>query len=151
MEMSLTVPTATSVRDLPAKLLEVNRGVINGHLGRTRGRKVSFTHIIGYAIVRAIADHHPDMAVSFDRDEDGKPQLTRHSSIGIGLAIDVERRGERTLMVPVIKGAESMNFREFVDAYNDLVKRTMDNKLQLEDLQGALVSLTNPGTIGTVL
>ena len=151
MEMSLTVPTATSVRDLPAKLLEVNRGVINGHLGRTRGRKVSFTHIIGYAIVRAIADHHPDMAVSFDRDEDGKPQLTRHSSIGIGLAIDVERRGERTLMVPVIKGAESMNFREFVDAYNDLVKRTMDNTLQLEDLQGALVSLTNPGTIGTVL
>ncbi|MEZ5371912.1 MAG: multifunctional oxoglutarate decarboxylase/oxoglutarate dehydrogenase thiamine pyrophosphate-binding subunit/dihydrolipoyllysine-residue succinyltransferase subunit [Microthrixaceae bacterium] len=151
MEASLAVPTATSVRDLPAKLLEVNRGVINGHLGRTRGGKVSFTHIIGYAIVRAIADHHPDMAVTFSRDDDGKPQSTHHSSIGLGLAIDVERRGERVLMVPVIKGAESMDFKEFVDAYNDVVDRTMDNKLKVEDFQGALVSLTNPGTIGTVL
>ena len=151
MEASLGVPTATSVRDVPAKLLEVNRGVINGHLGRTRGGKVSFTHIIGYAIVRAIADHHPDMAVTFSRDDDGKPQVTRHSEIGMGLAIDVERRGERLLMVPVIKGAQSMNFREFVDAYGDVVDRTMANKLTVDDFQGALVSLTNPGTIGTVL
>jgi 2-oxoglutarate decarboxylase len=63
----------------------------------------------------------------------------------------VERRGERLLMVPVIKGAQSMNFREFVDAYGDVVDRTMANKLTVDDFQGALVSLTNPGTIGTVL
>ena len=54
------VPTATSFREVPAKLLEVNRRIINGYLGRTRGGKVSFTHLIGYAIVRAVADTVPE-------------------------------------------------------------------------------------------
>src|SRR3954454_13580895 len=75
MEASLGVPTATSFREVPAKLLEVNRKVINGYLGRTRGGKVSFTHIIGYAVVRAVADTVPNMNSSFGTDADGKPVL----------------------------------------------------------------------------
>src|ERR1700689_1765183 len=48
MEASLAVPTATSVRTVPARLLEVNRLILNNQLARTTGAKVSFTHIIGY-------------------------------------------------------------------------------------------------------
>ena len=57
MDASLQVPTATSVRAVPAKLLSDNRIVINNHLARGRGGKVSFTHLIGYALVRAVAAH----------------------------------------------------------------------------------------------
>ena len=73
MEASLGVPTATSFREVPAKLLEVNRRVINGYLGRTQGGKISFTHLIGYAVVRAIADEVPAMNASYV-EADGKPR-----------------------------------------------------------------------------
>ncbi len=92
MERSLDVPTATSYREVAAKLLEINRSVINGHLGRTRGGKVSFTHIIGYAIVRAIADHLPRMNSSFIEGPDGEPRLLRPDHVTLGLAIDIEKR-----------------------------------------------------------
>src|SRR5262245_53900532 len=112
METSLRVPTATSFRDIPAKLLEVNRKVINGYLGRTRGGKVSFTHIIGFAIVRAIAERVPAMGSTFLTDDGGKPRVDRHEHIGLGIAVDVERSdGSRTLLVPVIRDADTLDFR----------------------------------------
>ena len=91
MELSLDVPTATSFRDVPARLLEVNRKIVNGHLGRTRGGKISFTHIIGYAIVRAIADSMPAMNNGFFEGEDGKPNIVRRPNVGLGIAIDIEK------------------------------------------------------------
>ena len=104
MEASLEVPTATSFRQVPAKLLEVNRKIINGHLGRKLSGKVSFTHLIGYAVVRAIADSMPAMNNTYTTDDDGKPVLVKNPHVGLGIAIDLEKAdGSRTLMVPSIK------------------------------------------------
>ena len=149
MTASLEVPTATSFREIPAKLLEVNRSIINGYLGRTRGGKVSFTHLIGYAVVRAIADAVPAMNATFS-DEDG-PRVRRHDEVNLGIAVDLENPdGTRSLMVPVIRHADRLDFREFVGAYEDLIRRVRSKKLTADDLAGATVSLTNPGTLGTV-
>jgi 2-oxoglutarate dehydrogenase E1 component len=150
MEASLTVPTATSFRQVPAKLLEVNRRVINGYLGRTRGGKISFTHIIGFAVVRAIHDTVPVMNASYVEDADGKPRVVRHEHLGLGIAVDLEKSdGSRTLLVPVVKEADTLNFRGFWGAYEELIRKVRSNKLSPDDFSGATVSLTNPGTIGT--
>jgi multifunctional 2-oxoglutarate metabolism enzyme len=150
MEASLGVPTATSFRDVPAKLLEVNRRVINGYLGRTRGGKVSFTHIIGYAIVRAIAEKVPVMSSTFLKGPDGKPRVVRHEHVGLGLAVDVEKAdGSRSLLVPVIRDADTMDFRAFWGTYEEIIRKVRSNKLTVDDFAGATVTLTNPGTIGT--
>jgi 2-oxoglutarate decarboxylase len=151
MEASLAVPTATSFREVPAKLLEVNRKVINGYLGRTRGGKVSFTHIIGYAVVRAIADAVPVMNSAYAEGPDGKPRVVRHDHIGLGIAVDLEKSdGSRSLMVPCIKDADTLDFAQFHASYEDLIRKVRSNKLSPDDFSGVTVSLTNPGTIGTV-
>ena len=151
MEASLDVPTATSFRDIPARLLEVNRKIVNGHLGRTRGGKVSFTHIIGYAVVRAITDFVPAMNNGYVESDDGKPNIIRREAVGLGIAIDVEKKdGSRTLMVPSIQNANTLDFAGFVDVYDDLVRRGRTGKLTLDDFSGVTVSLTNPGGIGTI-
>lgn len=150
MDESLSVPTATTVRAVPAKLLIDNRTEINNYLARTRGGKVSFTHIIGYALIRALANF-PSMNVSYGEDAKGKPAAIQHAHVNFGLAIDLPRPdGSRNLVVPNIKAAEKLSFVEFWDAYNDIVKRGREGKLGVEDFQGTTVSLTNPGGIGTV-
>ena len=151
MQASLEVPTATSVRRVPAKLLEVNRTAINDHLGRVRGGKVSFTHLIGFAIVQAMKAV-PVMNSVFVANADGKgnPGVLRSASINLGIAVDVGKAdGSRTLYVPVIKGAELLSFAEFVNAYEELIRKVRTNKLSPDDFAGATASLTNPGTIGT--
>lgn len=148
MESSLSVPTATSVRAVPAKLLIDNRTVINNHLSRSRGGKVSFTHLIGYAIVKALG-MLPEMNYALG-EQDGKPTLVKHEHINFGLAIDLQKPdGGRTLVVPNVKGAEKMSFSQFWNAYEELVRKARDNKLAIEDYQGTTISLTNPGGIGT--
>ena len=148
METSLTVPTATSVRQVPVKLLIDNRIVINNHLKRARGGKVSFTHLIGWALVKALKTL-PEMNASYD-ETDGKPTHVQPAHINLGLAIDMQKPdGTRQLLVPSIKAAETMTFADFWMAYEDIVRRARDNKLALPDFQGTTISLTNPGTIGT--
>ncbi|GAA4370453.1 multifunctional oxoglutarate decarboxylase/oxoglutarate dehydrogenase thiamine pyrophosphate-binding subunit/dihydrolipoyllysine-residue succinyltransferase subunit [Nocardioides caricicola] len=148
MDASLTVPTATSVRSVPVKLLWDNRTVINNHLARARGGKVSFTHLIGYALVKAVRSM-PEMNVGFEV-VDGKPNLVTPAHINLGLAIDVPKPdGSRQLLVPSIKAAESMDFAGFWTAYEEIVRKARDNKLTIEDFQGTTISLTNPGGIGT--
>jgi 2-oxoglutarate dehydrogenase E1 component len=149
MDASLSVPTATSVRTVPAKLMIDNRIVINNHLGRTRGGKVSFTHLIGWAMVRAIKSF-PSQNVFYD-EPDGVPSLVVPAHINLGLAIDVPKSdGTRALLVPGIKKTEQMSFADFIEAYEDVVARARANKLTAEDFAGNTVSLTNPGGIGTV-
>ncbi|MFC0096575.1 multifunctional oxoglutarate decarboxylase/oxoglutarate dehydrogenase thiamine pyrophosphate-binding subunit/dihydrolipoyllysine-residue succinyltransferase subunit [Micromonospora marina] len=149
MDASLAVPTATSVRAVPAKLLVDNRIVINNHLARGRGGKVSFTHLIGYALVRAVVEH-PEMNNSF-AEVDGKPAMVRPEHVNLGIAIDlVKPDGSRNLVVPSIKGCEQMDFRQFWQAYEDVVRRARRNELTMEDYSGTTISLTNPGGIGTV-
>ncbi|AWW42440.1 MULTISPECIES: multifunctional oxoglutarate decarboxylase/oxoglutarate dehydrogenase thiamine pyrophosphate-binding subunit/dihydrolipoyllysine-residue succinyltransferase subunit [Streptomyces] len=149
MNASLELPTATSVRAVPVKLLFDNRIVINNHLKRARGGKISFTHLIGYAMVQAIKAM-PSMNWSFGQ-KDGKPTLVKPPHINLGLAIDlVKPNGDRQLVVAAIKKAETLNFFEFWQAYEDIVRRARDNKLTMDDFTGVTVSLTNPGGLGTV-
>ncbi|UOR02692.1 multifunctional oxoglutarate decarboxylase/oxoglutarate dehydrogenase thiamine pyrophosphate-binding subunit/dihydrolipoyllysine-residue succinyltransferase subunit [Leucobacter allii] len=149
MDQSLTVPTATSVRTIPAKLMIDNRIVINNHLRRSRGGKVSFTHLIGWALIQTLKEF-PSQNVAY-AEADGKPSIVVPAHIGLGIAIDLPKPdGTRSLMVPSIKRAETLDFNEFLAEYEDLVKRARANKLGAGDFQGTTISLTNPGGIGTV-
>ncbi len=155
MTASLGVPTATSFRVVAARLLEVNRRILNNQLSRTGSAgKVSFTHIIGFAVVEALKAV-PALNSSFvepdHADPKSLPAVRRHEHLNLGIAVDVEKSdGSRTLMVPVIKTADTMDFRAFWSAYEDLIRKVRANKISADDLAGATVSLTNPGTIGTV-
>lgn len=149
MNASLELPTATSVRAVPVKLLFDNRIVINNHLKRARGGKISFTHLIGYAMVQALKAM-PAMNYSFAQ-KDGKPTLVKPEHVNLGLAIDlVKPNGDRQLVVAAIKKAETLNFFEFWQAYEDIVRRARNGKLGMDDFTGVTASLTNPGGIGTV-
>jgi multifunctional 2-oxoglutarate metabolism enzyme len=148
MQASLSVPTATSVRAVPAKLMADNRVVINNHLRRSRGGKVSFTHIVGYAIVRALHDH-PEMNNAF-AEVDAKPTLITPEHVNLGIAIDLAGKDKsRSLVVANIKAAETMDFATFWNAYEDIIRRARSGKLGADDFNGTTLSLTNPGTIGT--
>jgi 2-oxoglutarate dehydrogenase E1 component len=148
MTASLGVPTATSVRSIPAKLLIDNRIVINNHLGRGRGGKISFTHLIGFAVVKAL-QANPEMNYSY-AEADGKPVLVMPEHVNFGLAIDLRKDdGARQLLVPAIKNAETMDFRQFWMAYEELIRRARTGKLEVDDFAGVTISLTNPGTLGT--
>ena len=148
MEESLEIPTATTVRDMPVKLMWENRSMINDHLKRTRGGKISFTHIIGYAMVKAV-QLHPDMNVRYEL-KDGKPYVIQPEHINLGLAIDLPQKdGSRALVVAAIKECETKSFSEFVEAYEDIVTRSRKNKLTMDDFSGVTINLTNPGGIGT--
>ncbi|MEU8636917.1 multifunctional oxoglutarate decarboxylase/oxoglutarate dehydrogenase thiamine pyrophosphate-binding subunit/dihydrolipoyllysine-residue succinyltransferase subunit [Amycolatopsis sp. NPDC048633] len=148
MDASLSVPTATSVRAVPAKLMADNRIVINNHLKRTRGGKISFTHLIGYAMVRALKNY-PNMNRHYQLI-DGKPFAITPEHVNFGLAIDMKGKdNSRTLVVASVKGCEDMSFLQFWQAYEDIVKKARNNKLTADDFAGTTISLTNPGGIGT--
>ena len=148
MDESLEIPTATTVRDIPVKLMWENRAMINDHLKRTRGGKISFTHLLGYALVKAV-QIHPDMNVRYEI-QDGKPTVVQPEHVNLGLAIDLPQKdGSRALVVAAIKEAENKTFAEFIDAYQDIVDRSRKNKLTMDDFSGVTINLTNPGGIGT--
>ncbi|KUM32377.1 alpha-ketoglutarate decarboxylase [Arthrobacter sp. EpRS66] len=149
MDASLTVPTATTVRAVPAKVMIDNRIVINNHLKRARGGKISFTHLIGFAVIRALKQI-PSMNVTYDVI-DKKPTAIQPAHVNFGIAIDMPKPdGTRMLAVPNVKAAETLSFNEFWATYEDLIKRARGNKLTADDYAGTTVSLTNPGGIGTV-
>ncbi|HWZ28966.1 MAG TPA: 2-oxo acid dehydrogenase subunit E2, partial [Gemmatimonadales bacterium] len=148
MTESLSVPTATSFRDIAVDVLDARRKTLNGQLA-ARNRKVSFTHLIGWAIVQA-AREFPVMTHSFHEYE-GKPHRVDPQGVSLGLAVDVEKKdGTRALVVPVIKHAGQMDFATFYATYESLVERARTNKLLPDDFAGGSITLTNPGTIGTV-
>ncbi|MFN8015281.1 MAG: multifunctional oxoglutarate decarboxylase/oxoglutarate dehydrogenase thiamine pyrophosphate-binding subunit/dihydrolipoyllysine-residue succinyltransferase subunit [Acidimicrobiia bacterium] len=150
MENSLSVPTATSVRAVPAKLMEVNRTIINNSLARHGGGKISFTHLIAFAVARAV-EKIPAMNVGYGVDENNKPQIVNHTSLNLGLAVDIKKPdGSRTLMVPGIKNANHMTFAQFLSAYEELISKVRSNKLTMDDFSGITATVTNPGMIGTV-
>ncbi len=149
MESSLSVPTATSQRRIPVKLLDENRRIINKYLAENDRGKASYTHLIAWAILRAL-DEYPQLNDGYEV-VDGKPARLRRESVNLGVAIDLEKKdGTRSLLVPNIKNANKLRFSEFLQAYDSVVKRAREGKLQLADFQGTTISLTNPGTIGTV-
>ncbi|MEW5797902.1 MAG: multifunctional oxoglutarate decarboxylase/oxoglutarate dehydrogenase thiamine pyrophosphate-binding subunit/dihydrolipoyllysine-residue succinyltransferase subunit [Bacteroidota bacterium] len=149
MEASLSLPTATSLRVIPVKVLDENRSLLNKYLAsRSRG-KVSYTHIVAWAIVKALKKY-PNINASFARVE-GQAYKDEKLQINIGIAVDTTRKdGTRTLLVPNIKNANAMNFAEFVDAYDSIIDKARRSALDPGDFQGTSISLTNPGTVGTV-
>jgi multifunctional 2-oxoglutarate metabolism enzyme len=147
MEASLEVPTATSVRSIPAKLLEENRRTINRYLAATKGGKVSFTHIIGWAILKAL-EARPAMKAHF-AEVNGKPHVVVPKHVNFGLAVDLERSGDRLLIVPNIKEADELDFSGFWNAYEALIHKVKTNSLKPDDYSGTTITLTNPGTVGT--
>jgi 2-oxoglutarate dehydrogenase E1 component len=150
MEQSLSIPTATSFRSVPVDVLDARRKELNGAVkaaGRTE--RISFTHLVAFALVRA-AHEQPVITNSFRRDESGAP-IRVEPGIHLGLAVDTERKdGSRSLVVPVIRDADSLDFARFRTKYEDLVARARENKLSADELQGASFTLTNPGGIGTI-
>ncbi len=183
MEASLKVPTATSVRHVPAKLLEMERAVINRHLSTSTGAKVSFTHIVAYAIVKGLMAI-PAMRSVYENvfgsgnfstvgsvtgkagvldtgiDTDiggaggagafGAARVAYHDHVNLGIAIDMKKAGgKRTLVVPVIRNADTLGFKGFLLAYEEFIRRASGGKLTVNDFQGATATITNPGTLGT--
>ena len=145
MDESRQIPTATSFRTITVTTLDGYRKQLKG-----AGHKVSFTHLIAFAIARAATEQMPVMATHF-AEVDGKPHVIDDGGVNLGIAVDVEKKGGgRTLMVPVIKDAGRLTFPQFLDAFGVLITKARENKLTADDLQGANVSLTNPGGIGTI-
>jgi multifunctional 2-oxoglutarate metabolism enzyme len=147
MNESRSIPTATSFRELAVDVLDAKRRALNAVL-KERGMKVSFTHLIAWAIVRS-AQEWPVMARHYE-EADGKPTVVEPGTINLGIAVDVERKGQRSLLVPVIKGADRLDFGSFHSYYEELITKTRENKLTADDFQGTNISLTNPGGLGTV-
>jgi 2-oxoglutarate dehydrogenase E1 component len=148
MDESREVPTATSFRTVAVDTLDAKRKALNGLL-KERGMKVSFTHLVAWAIVGA-AKEHPVMTRVFERRE-GKPFAIEGGPVNLGIAVDIERKdGSHSLMVPAIKGAEGLDFAAFHSYYEDLITKTRESKLTADDFRGTNISLTNPGGIGTV-
>src|SRR2546425_3744453 len=148
MTDSRSVPTVTSHRQISVDVLDARRRELNAQLGAAE-KKISYTHLIGYAIARA-ARELPVMTHAF-QDVDGKPHRFDPHAVNLGLAVDVEKKdGSHALVVPVIKHAEGMDFATFHATYEALVDKARTNKLVPDDFAGATITLTNPGTIGTV-
>jgi multifunctional 2-oxoglutarate metabolism enzyme len=148
MDESREVPTATSFRTIAVDTLDAKRKALNGVL-KERGMKVSFTHLVAWAIVQATRQH-PVMTRVFEQ-RDGKPFAIENGPVNLGIAVDVERKdGSHSLMVPAIKGSEVLDFAAFHSYYEDLITKTRESKLTADDFQGTNISLTNPGGIGTV-
>lgn len=146
MDESRQIPTATSFRTITVTQMDGRRKQL-----KAAGQKVSFTHLIAYAIARAATETMPVMAHHF-AEVDGKPNRVDDGQVNLGIAVDVEKKdGSRTLMVPVIRDAGRLGFHGFLDAFNDLIARARENKLTADDLAGANIQLTNPGGIGTVM
>jgi 2-oxoglutarate decarboxylase len=145
MDQSLSIPTATTLRTLTVAALERRRAQL-----KEAGHRISYTHLIAYAIARVATDEMPVMAHHF-AEIDGKPHRVDDGACHLGLAVDVEKKdGTRTLMVPVIRDAGRLRFNEFLEAYNELVEKARTNTLGADDLAGANLTLTNPGGIGTI-
>ena len=148
MEASLSVPTATSGREIPVRALEENRALVNRHRAATSSSKISFTHIIAWAMLKAL-DTFPRLNDAY-AELDGKPHRIHRGDVRLGIAVDVQKKdGSRTLLVPNIRGANLLTFPEFLGKFDDLVGRSRRAGLTPDDFMGTTVSLTNPGTVGT--
>jgi 2-oxoglutarate dehydrogenase E1 component len=149
MTASLSMPVATSQRSMPVKVIDENRRLINQYRALAGANKVSYTHLVAWAIVRAL-EKVPALNQAFsDSGDESFRVLRKH--VNLGIAVDVAgKEGARSLKVPSIKDAQAMNFAQFCAAYDDLISRARTNKLTVDDLTGATISLTNPGTVGTV-
>ncbi len=149
MQASLDLPTATSYRSIPVKLLEENRRILNNHMNWTHRPRVSYTNLIAWAIVVALREF-PSLNSCYEIvGEEAHKRMRK--SVNLGVAVDTERRdGSRTLLVPCVKDTQLLTFRGFLEAYNSLIEKVRHGTLSPDDFKDTSVTLTNPGTVGTV-
>lgn len=149
MDESLSIPTATSLRVLPVKMLAEDRTIINRHLLQRGEPKATLTHFIAWAVVQALKDF-PNLN-NYYSNEGGDPQRVHTGQVNLGIAVDLKGRdGTRNLVVPNIKGVDKMNFYQFLHAFAELIDKARNGNLEISDFENTTISLTNPGTIGTV-
>lgn len=149
MDESVYVPTATSLRVLPVKMMTEDRKIINSHLLKTSNMKASFTHLIAWAVIQGLKAF-PNIN-SYYTEKDGDHYRVKQEQVNLGIAVDLESKdGSRNLVVPNIKGVDQMNFKEFLVAYSELIDKARNGKLEISDFDNTTISVTNPGTIGTV-
>src|SRR5579862_8858400 len=149
MNASLRIPLATSQRVIPVKVIDENRRIINEHRTLIGRPKISYTHIVGWAVVQALPSN-PSLNSAY-ADVNGEPARVVRSQVNIGIAVDVAGKdGVRSLKVPNIKNAGALNFAQYMEAFDDIVARARANKLTVQDFEGTTISLTNPGTVGTL-
>ncbi|MCG2588282.1 multifunctional oxoglutarate decarboxylase/oxoglutarate dehydrogenase thiamine pyrophosphate-binding subunit/dihydrolipoyllysine-residue succinyltransferase subunit [Rhodohalobacter sulfatireducens] len=149
MDESVYVPTATSLRVLPVKMMTEDRKIINSHLLKTSNRKASFTHLIAWAVIQALKEF-PNIN-SYYANKNGDHYRIKPGQVNLGIAVDLESKdGSRNLVVPNIKNVDEMNFSEFLDAYSELIEKARSGNLEISDFDNTTISVTNPGTIGTV-
>jgi 2-oxoglutarate dehydrogenase E1 component len=149
MEQSLAIPVASSQRVIPVKVIDENRRILNQHRTLSGKSKISYTNLVAWAIVKALGKH-PNLNNAFG-EVNGEPHRFVRHEINIGIAVDVAGKdGNRSLVVPNIKNAGALNFHDYMQAFDDLVARARANKLTPADFQGTTISLTNPGTVGTI-
>src|SRR5580692_9008010 len=150
MAISATIPLATSQRIIPVKVIDENRRLINHHRALLGKSKVSYTHLIGWAIVKSV-QANPALNHAFTSNAAGELFRVVKKEINFGLAIDVPgKNGARSLLVPNIKNAGALSFAQYLAAFDDLVARARAGRLGVPDFQGTSISLTNPGTVGTM-
>jgi 2-oxoglutarate dehydrogenase E1 component len=149
MNASLSIPLATSQRVIPVKVIDENRRIVNEHRELTGKRKISYTHVIGWAIVKAVRAN-PSLNHAY-AETNGETFRIVHNQVNLGIAVDVAAKdGTRSLKVPNIKNAGALDFAQYVEAFDDIVARARTNKLTVPDFEGTTISLTNPGTVGTL-
>ncbi len=149
MTASLTMPVATSQRVMPVKVIDENRRLINERRSMSGKSKISYTHLVAWAIVKAV-EKVPALNQAYSENGDESFRIT-HQNVNLGIAVDVAGKdGARSLKVPSIKGAQAMDFAQFLASFDDLVARARTNKLMVADFEGTTISLTNPGTVGTM-
>lgn len=149
MDESVYVPTATSLRVLPVKMMTEDRKIINSHLLKTSNRKASFTHLIAWAVIQGLKEF-PNIN-SYYANKNGDHYRIKPGQVNLGIAVDLESKdGSRNLVVPNIKSVDEMNFSEFLDAYSELIEKARSGNLEISDFDNTTISVTNPGTIGTV-
>src|SRR5579864_3183783 len=149
MNASLRIPLATSQRVIPVKVIDENRRIINEHRTLIGRPKISYTHIVGWAVVKALPTN-PSLNSAY-AEVNGEPTRVVRTQVNIGIAVDVAGKdGVRSLKVPNIKNAGELNFAQYIEAFDDIVARARANKLTVQDFEGTTISLTNPGTVGTV-
>ncbi|HTB13725.1 MAG TPA: multifunctional oxoglutarate decarboxylase/oxoglutarate dehydrogenase thiamine pyrophosphate-binding subunit/dihydrolipoyllysine-residue succinyltransferase subunit [Bryobacteraceae bacterium] len=149
MTASLTMPVASSQRAMPVKVIDENRRLINERRSMSGKSKISYTHLVAWAIVKAV-EKVPALNQAYSENGDESFRIT-HQNVNLGIAVDVAGKdGARSLKVPSIKGAQAMDFAQFLAAFDDLVARARTNKLLVSDFEGTTISLTNPGTVGTM-
>ena len=139
----LTAPTFTLNYDVDmTNLMALRKQVLDPIMNKT-GMKVTFTDLIGLAVVRTLMKvEHRYLNASLIDDAQN---IELHKFVNLGIAVGLDDG----LIVPVVHGADKMSLSEFVVASKDVIKKAQAGKLKAAEMSGSTFSITNLGMFGT--